>query len=155
MNAIQVFFVSSFFVLWGSALVGSFLRRRPRKVDANLSENLGIIIPGTLTLLGLIVGFSFSMALDRYDQRKNYKEAEANAMGTEYLRADLLPAADALKVRPLLRNYLDQRILFYVTGDEEQIRQINARTARLQSELWSAVLAPASAKPTPVVALVV
>jgi hypothetical protein len=135
MKELHVFFVTSFFVLWGSALVGAFLRRRQRKGEANLSENLGVILPATLTLLGLIIGFSFSITLERCDQRKNYEEAEANAIGTEYLRADLLPAADAVKVRPLLRNYLDERILSYVTGDEEQIRQINARIARLQSEL--------------------
>jgi hypothetical protein len=57
-------------------------------------------------LLGLIIGFSFSMATSRYDQRKNYEEAEANAIGTEYVRADLLPAADAATVRTLLRKYL-------------------------------------------------
>ncbi len=55
------------------------------------------------------------MAINRYDQRKNYEEAEANAIGTEYVRADLLPAADAAKVSALLRKYLDQRILFYRT----------------------------------------
>ena len=44
-----------------------------------------------LTLLGLIIGFSFSMATGRYDLRKSYEEAEANAIGTEYVRADLLP----------------------------------------------------------------
>jgi hypothetical protein len=155
MDKIEFFFVSSFFVLWGSALVGAFLRRRYWKVEGNIRENLGIVLPATLTLLGLIIGFSFSMAVGRYDQRKNYEEAEANAIGTEYVRADLLPAKDAVKVRPLLRNYLDQRVLFYVTRDEERIRQINARTAQLQSELWSAVLAPAAAQPTPVVTLVV
>ena len=48
-------------------------------------------------------------ALSRYDQRKNYEEA--NAISTEYVRADLLPAADTARVRALLRNYLDQRIL--------------------------------------------
>ena len=51
------------------------------------------------------------MALGRYDQRKNCEAAEANAIGTEYARADLLPAADAAKVRELLLNYLDQRVL--------------------------------------------
>ena len=59
----------------------------------------------TLTLLGLIIGFSFSMAISRYDQRKVYEEAEANAIGTEYVRADLLPAGDAARVRALLRDY--------------------------------------------------
>ncbi len=49
-------------------------------------------------LLGLIIGFSFSMAISRYDQRKNYEEAEANAIGTEYVRADLLPACNSISL---------------------------------------------------------
>ena len=150
-----IVFVISFFVLWLSVWIGaSFLRRR-RKLQENIRGDFGVILGATLTLLGLIIGFSFSMAISRYDQRKNYEEAEANAIGTEYVRADLLPAADAAKVRALLRNYLDQRVLFYITRNEQKIRQINARTAQLQTELWSAVLAPAATQPTPMVALAV
>jgi hypothetical protein len=95
------------------------------------------------------------MAVSRYDQRKNYEEAEANAIGTEYLRAGLLPAADAAKVRDLLSNYLDRRILFYTTRDQHQLDRINASTAELQAQLWSAVKACAAASPTPMVALAV
>ena len=95
------------------------------------------------------------MAISRYDQRKNYEEAEANAIGTEYVRADLLPAADAARVRALLRDYLDQRILFYKARDEDELGPINARAAQLQKEMWSGVQAPASARPTPALALVV
>jgi hypothetical protein len=51
-------------------------------------------------------------------------------------------------------SYLDQRILFYTTRDEQKLAQINAATAKLQAELWSAVQAPASAQPTPLMALV-
>jgi hypothetical protein len=64
----------------------------------------------TLTILGLIIGFTFSMAVSRYDQRKHYEELEASAIGTEHLRADLLPAAEASQVRTLLKSYLDERI---------------------------------------------
>jgi hypothetical protein len=71
------------------------------------------------------------------------------------VRADLLPDKDAAKVRALLTNYLDQRISFYKTRDEQKIRQINAHTAQLQTELWSAVQGPAAAQPTPMVALAV
>jgi len=148
-------FVLSFFVLWLSVQIGAFFVRRQRKLKEEIREDFGVILAATLTLLGLIIGFSFSMAISRYDQRKNYEEAEANAIGTEYVRADLLPAADAAKVRALLRNYLDQRVLFYITRNEQKIRQINARTAQLQTELWSAVLAPAATQPTPTVALAV
>ena len=63
-------------------------------------DSYGTILAATLTLLGLIIGFTFSMAVSRYDQRKNLEEEEANAIGTEYLRAGLLPAADAAKARP-------------------------------------------------------
>ena len=59
--------------------------------------DFGVVLSATLTLLGLLIGFSFSMAVSRYDQRKNLEEAEANAIGTEYVRADLLPTGDATK----------------------------------------------------------
>jgi hypothetical protein len=146
-------FLVSFFLLWLSARSGASFLRTQRKLEEATREDFSVILAATLTLLGLIIGFSFSMAISRYDQRKNYEEAEANAIGTEYVRADLLPAADAAKVRALLRNYLDQRVLFYTTRDAQQIRQINSRTAQLQTDLWSAVLAPAGAQPTPMVAL--
>jgi len=145
----------SFFALALSAWIGVLLSGNRRAVKAEMREDFGIILAATLTLLGLIVGFTFSMALNRYDQRKNYEEEEANAIGTEYLRASLLPAADAAKVRSLLLNYLDQRILFYETRDEQQLSKIDAQTAKLQAELWSAVQAPAAAQPNQVVALAV
>ena len=128
---------------------------RRRSLGEDELEDFGVVLAATLTLLGLIIGFSFSMAISRYDQRKNYEEAEANAIGTEYVRADLLPAADGARVNGLLRKYIDQRVLFYRTRDQQELRQINIYTAQLQAELWSAVRAPAAAQPTPVVALVV
>src|SRR5262245_26176893 len=123
--------------------------------EDGVREDFGVILAATLTLLGLIVGFTFSMALDRYDQRKNYEEEEANAIGTEYLRASLLPSADAMKVRALLITYLDQRIVFYETLDGRELSKIGAQTAKLQSELWAAVQVPAVAQPTPTVTLAV
>jgi hypothetical protein len=141
-------FALSFIGLWLSAWIGAFFLRRQRALGDAIPEDFSVILAAALTLLGLLIGFSFSMATSRFDQRKNLEEAEANAIGTEYVRADLLPAGDAAKVRALLRDYLDQRVLFYLTRDEQQIRQINTRTAELQAELWSAVLAPAEAQPT-------
>jgi hypothetical protein len=58
-------------------------------------------------------------------------------------------------VRALLKNYLDQRILFYLTRDEHALRQIDAQTSQLQTELWSNVKAPVATQQTPVLALVV
>jgi hypothetical protein len=146
-------FALAFVVLWLSAWLGGYFRRSRQGMEADERQDFGLIVGATLTLLGLIIGFSFSMAISRYDQRKNYEEAEANAIGTEYLRADLLPAADRARVRGLLKSYLDQRVLFYKTRDAGQLRQIDAATTQLQSALWSTVRLPASAQPTPLSSL--
>src|SRR6185312_1893445 len=148
------FFFLSLLVFWLAGRFGGYLRiKHPLKDEAR--DDFAIVQAATLTLLGLIIGFSFSMAISRYDQRKNYEEAEANAIGTEHARADLLPPSDAARVRELLRKYLDQRVLFYESRDEHQLGQIEASTAQLQHELWSAIQAVAASQPTPVVALAV
>jgi hypothetical protein len=146
-------FVVSLVIFWISAWIGSWIHLRQGNEKEGSHEDFAFVLGATLTLLGLIVAFTFSMAVNRYDQRKNYEEQEANAIGTEYVRADLLPG-DAAKVHALLRSYLDQRVLCYRTQDEQQLREVNAQTARLQIEMWSIVSASATAKPTPVAALV-
>jgi hypothetical protein len=145
----------SLLVFWTAAWVGSTLHDRQSDQKKDVRDDFAFVLGGTLTLLGLIIGFTFSMAVSRYDQRKNYEEQEANAIGTEYIRADLLPEADASKVRALLSSYLDHRILDFKARHNQQLRQINAETTRLQAQLWTAVTKPAAAQPTPVTALVV
>jgi len=147
--------VIAFFLLWLAAWVGGRLKKRADAVPEDERADFSVVQGATLTLLGLIIGFSFSMAIARYDQRKTYEEAEANAIGTEYARADLLPPAEAARVRELLRKYTDLRIAFYVTRDPDDLAKINAETARIQNELWVAASRPAMAQPTPVIALVV
>jgi hypothetical protein len=146
--------VAVFMGLWLASLVGSWLHRHNPSAEGELHEDLGILLGATLTLLALIIGFSVSMASNRYDQRKNLEEAEANAIGTEILRADLLSPADAASVRSLLGAYLDQRILFYINQDETRQAQIDQSTSQLQASLWDAVRGPATAQPTPVTVLV-
>jgi hypothetical protein len=154
LNYPRIFFVVSFLILWLSAQIGTSWRRwRPLKDDQR--EDFGVVLAATLTLLGLIIGFSFSMALSRYDLRKGYEEAEANAIGTEYVRAGLVPATNATAVRALLRKYIDLRISFYKTRDKQELQRINADTAQLQTEMWSAVQDPAVAQPSPVIWLAV
>jgi hypothetical protein len=124
---------------------------RPLKEEER--EDFGTVLTATLTLLGLLIGFTFSMAISRYDQRKNLEEAEANAIGTEYVRVDVLPAADAEKARVLLRAYLAQRILFYRNRDKNELQRINASTAQLQNDLWAVVRGPAEAQPNAITGL--
>jgi hypothetical protein len=149
-----LFSVCSLVVLWIAAQFGAYVRRK-RPLKDELRDDFGLIETATLTLLGLIIGFTFSMATTRYDLRKTYEEAEANAIGTEYVRADLLPAADAAAVRADLKRYTELRIAFYRTRDYDELRQVNNDTAQLQTKMWSTVQTPAVAQPTPVIALAV
>jgi hypothetical protein len=148
-------FAVSFVGMTVAAWAGAWLAVRRGAVAADTHEEFNVIQAATLTLLGLIIGFTFSMAVSRYDQRKNFEEEEANAIGTAYLRADLLPDADAAKVRALLKDYTKERIRFYVTRDATELGDINARTSKLQADLWAAVRDPAVARPNPIVQLAV
>jgi hypothetical protein len=145
----------AFFLMWFAAWVGRRLSRRRSDLTEEIRTDFGVVQAATLTLLGLIIGFSFSMATGRYDLRKSYEEAEANAIGTEYVRSDLLPAADGARLRALLTQYTDLRIGFYRTRSPQVLKQINLDTARVQGELWAAASKPALAQPSPVIALAV
>lgn len=148
-------FAIALVIIWGSIRVGVFLSAKLGSLREDVQKELATVEAATLTLLGLLIGFTFSMAISRYDERKMYEGAEANVIRAEYVRADLLPAADGVKVRALLRDYLGQRRQFYLTGNAEELRQIDARTARLETELWQAVVVAAATRPTPMVALTV
>jgi len=148
-------FALSFVALWLSAQIGAFVRKRSRPREETGRPDSEVVLAATLTLLGLIIGFAFSMVVSRYDQRKNDEAEEANAIGTEYVQAGLLPAADAGRVRDVLKNYLDQRVLFYESHDPHQLERAVHYTSQLQTDLWSIVQTTAAKQPTPTVALAV
>lgn len=143
------FLVFAFAVWFGHAVLSKY-----RTKDTETSEDLGIIQTATLTLLALIIGFTFSMAIDRHDQRKILEESEANAIGTEYLRADLLPPKAATATKDLLIQYIDQRIFFYTKQSPEKIQEIRSKTDQLQAALWNEILPTARAEPTAINALI-
>lgn len=147
-------FLVTLVALWLTARLGALIARR-YPLAREMRSDFNVLQGAALTLLALIIGFSFAMASTRYDQRKNLEEAEANAIGTEYFRAALLPTGGAAKVRALLKSWLDLRIEFYRATGAENVRSIEERAARLQSELWAAVLPAATAAPTPITALAV
>ena len=154
MNFPVLLFVPTAIILWLAARYGAVVRRH-RPLQESERDDFGVVQSATLTLLALLIGFTFSMAISRYDLRKNYEEAEANAIGTEYVRVGLLPPADASPLQVQLKRYTDLRIEFYKTRGGDGLQRINAETAQLQTDMWNAVQAPALAQPTPVMALVV
>ena len=147
--------IFTFAAMFVAAYIGDAARSRARSLAEEERDLLGVVLSATLMLLGLLIGFSFSMAVSRYDQRKDYEEAEANAIGTEYIRAGLLPADEATEVRTLLKRYLDQRVLFYKARDRKKLSKVNSDTTELQNKLWSAALAGVNERPLPVVTIAV
>ncbi len=113
----KILFMVSCGVLWLSSKIGISLHKWWGWYEQEKGEDFNVVLTATLTLLGLIIGFSFSMAIGRYDQRKNYEAIEANVIGTEYDRAGFLEFADAERTQDLLKKYLAQRVLFYTVRD--------------------------------------
>jgi len=134
------------------AFFGDFLRRA-HSFKQGERHDFNTVQAATLTLLALIIGFTFSMAVSRYDLRKTLEEAEANAIATEYLRADLLPAEIGERLRETLKKYLDLRIAFYEQSGE--VGEVGRQIVRTQEELWGLLATAAASRPTPTVALAV
>jgi predicted membrane metal-binding protein len=111
------------------------------KVPAGLSYSAKapvLAISGAIFgLLALLLGFTFSMSLGRFDQRKQLVVQEANAIGTTYLRSKLLPEPNRSAVAGLLRSYVDARLDFYnLRNDKGQFKNLIDRTEKLQDDLW-------------------
>lgn len=93
-----------------------------------------------LGLLALLIGFTFSVALGRYDERRQLVVQEANALGTTWLRTDLLAPEDRDRVREVMQRYVDARVDFAnAYSAEDEVKQYAVST-KLQNELWAAVV---------------
>ena len=98
---------------------------------------ISTISGGTLGLLALLLGFSFSMALSRYELRTHLVMEESNAIGTTYLRSRLLPEPVNKEAASLLRQYVDTRVDFHRTvHDQTKLNELTNRTEELQRQLW-------------------
>jgi hypothetical protein len=97
----------------------------------------GALQASVLGLLALLLSFTLSMALTRFENRKGLVLEEANAISTTYLRATLLAEDDARRAKGLLRDYVDARFAFYASGSDRAAVAATIREAeRLHAELW-------------------
>jgi hypothetical protein len=115
-----------------------FGQRRKGKTDEGEERGLGTMEGALLAVFGLLLAFSFSMAGDRFELRRELLVQEANAIGTAILRADLYAEPERAAFRQDFQRYLDVRIEFYNAGaDRAKIRDALARGGRIQSALWA------------------
>lgn len=119
-------------------------RRRRRRSEEAQKAPVGEIVAAMLGLLALLLAFTFSMAASRFDIRRNLVLDEANAVGTTWLRAGLLPQPHRAELRKLLREYLEVRLRAVQTG---QIQQGVVRSEELQGLLWGQAAAAAEKHP--------
>jgi hypothetical protein len=112
-----------------------------------LSKGAGAAEAAVLALLGLLLAFTFSGAASRFEARRHLIAEEANAIGTTYLRIDLLPADTQPALRDLFRRYLDIRAVVYrESQDKAGTKAKLAAGAALQNEIWKLAVA-ASQRP--------
>ncbi len=106
--------------------------RRLRSADEKEAP-VGAIVAAALGLLGLILAFTFSLAASRFDARRQMVVEEANAIGTTYLRAGLLPDGRGARIRKLLAEYVDARLEVVQTGAVELVLR---RSDEIHRQLW-------------------
>ena len=112
-------------------------KRRQARSDEPEKTHVSVLHGATLGLLALLLGFTFAMAVSRYETRKALMVDQANAIGTAALRARLLPAPHAERAYALLRGYTDSRLQYNAAGmDDAAIVAAEARASGLENQLW-------------------
>lgn len=127
-------------------------RFNQKKTDNEVKIQTRAIQGGTLGLLALLLGFTFNMALQRFDNRSYAEINEANAIGTAMLRTNLLPAPYDSLLYDLFQDYIDLRI--EIGGIDlteiETRKEINERTDEIESEMWTMAVDASEVDPRPV-----
>src|SRR5690349_7738050 len=104
------------------------------KHGGEIPPSVGSLEAAVFAILGLLIAFTFSGALTRFDVRRAQAVDEANAIGTAYLRIALLPASAQPKLRETMRNYVDARIATYQKLPDVKAAQAEAaRSMQLQN----------------------
>jgi hypothetical protein len=132
-----------FVILFASTLTMLHLGRRigvqRRALDPEgAAAGLGTVEGAVFGLMGLLLAFTFSGAASRFEVRRQLIVEETNAIGTAYLRLDLLPPGDQPKMREDFRSYVDARLSVYrKLPDLEASRAEMSKATALQGQIWS------------------
>lgn len=130
--------------------IGRRLGERQRAKDPEgLAPGTSTVVGAVFALLGLLIAFTFSGAATRFDARRQLAVQEANAIGTAYLRIDLLPVDAQPKLRESFRRYIDARLAFYrKLPDEAAARPEMDRYTALQNDIWAQSVAGCQRMPS-------
>ena len=141
MEFVAISFISA--TLLGLGMAGSMEtgyrmgKRRLKKYPENKSEGFGAVESSIFGILGLILAFTFTGTLSRYENRVNLVLKEANAIGTAYDRLDLLSKNDQDKLRPLYKEYVQSRINVFENYENRQLsNSYFSQGLKLQRQIW-------------------
>jgi hypothetical protein len=124
-------------------------RRRLATTPKEEQASLGIMEGFIFGLLGLLIAFSFTGAMGRFDTRKALIMEEANDISTAYLRLDLLTPEAQKPLRDEFRDYTDSRINYFRHLDDENVKQTEkARFTKLQGDIWNQAVAATQSQTT-------
>lgn len=142
-----VILLGSFLLFLLSLFIGYWTGRKVRK-EGEQDTQVNTILAAILGLLGLLLAFTFSMAAARYDVRRNLVVQESNAIGTAYLRTQMLPEPHRTQISDLLRVYVEVRLEFYDAGvDQVRLELAIDKTEQIQAQLWQETVAVSAIDP--------
>lgn len=128
------------FAIAAAAMTGHWLRKRWVRQDADNDDKEGYVVSAVMGLLALLLGFTFSLAVDRYETRRALVLQEANAIGTSYLRSQLLDEPHRSRMAGLLKSYTENRIKI-ARATPDALGPLVVRNDQLLTDLWSATAA--------------
>lgn len=149
-------FFASLLITFLSIELGFLLgRRRQGRLTGEEKIITGPVVAAAFSLLAFMLAMTFGAVESRFSEIKHVALDEANAIGTAFIRADLLPDAERAEVRQLLQDYVDLRIDAVESNAEVQVKKAIDASEKLQGDLWSRATAIADQRPTPISALFV
>lgn len=136
---VPVLSVALFFAMLICIQVGYWIgRKQVKKEPEQARVGTAVITGAVITILGLMLGFSLAASETRFDRRRQMIIEEANAIGTAYLRLDLLPASEQHGLRDLVAKYLDTRLEAYASApDVEKAMKKAAEASAISAQIWS------------------
>ncbi len=149
-------FLASLMITFLSTEFGFRAGKRTQRILTGEQEiQASPFVAASLSLLAFMLAIAFGTVQSRVHDVKQVALDEANAIGTAYLRADLLPAAERAEIRQLLHDYVNLRIEAVEAGTQLPVDQVNDRAGAIQNVLWSRAVTFADQQPTPISALFV
>jgi hypothetical protein len=147
----EVAIAGGLLLLMGCAGVGGHMLGRTRRTTEDAMTRVQFVSLQTaiLGLLSLLLGFTFAMAMSRYEYRKQMVVLESNAIGTAALRAGFLPVADEARAQALFKRYVQVRLESVMGTSQASVerRRLDEEVFRLQTSLWSLASSAAEADP--------